>query len=520
MVQPLGEESDRAGLDRRELLLAAAALGLLGPSAARAQGLPLGEAKSFSPDNVDRLARALAAKPYVPPTKSLPPEMTNLSYDEYRMLRFDRANLLWKGGRVVAEPMMRGGYFLDRVTLFSVENGRARPIGFDAKQFSYPPDRPMPRDPELGFSGVRFLGPINSPDVFDEIAVFQGASYFRSLGRNQLYGLSARGLAIGSGGPAEQFPLFRSFWLERSRDGGAVILHALLDGPSIAGAYHMTIRTGQATTFDIDARLYPRNEISVAGVAPMSSMFMFGPGSRRRFDDFRPAVHDSDGLEMWTGAGDRLWRPLANPTQVTVSAFADVNPRGFGLMQRARSFRDFSDAEVQYEKRPSLWVEPLEPWGAGTVQLLELPTDNETTDNIVAFWRPEQPWTAGHEVRLRYRLHWTDRSPTPNPPARVVATRTGASFAGSHPDGRRHYAIDFERGDNLRDLTDIRAVAATSAGVLSPVRLQAISGGAGAEAVRASFELAPPASGAAELRLMLERGGQSISENWLTRWTA
>jgi glucans biosynthesis protein len=319
--------------DRRELLFALAAIGFSGG----AMAAPV-KASSFRPEQVDALARAMAGRAFVAPDVKLPPALSALSYDDYRDIRFDRRHALWTGkGRIIAEPMLRGWLAKDKVELFEVAGGEANPYPFDPARFDFA-KRGLkgPADPTVGFSGIRFLGPINAADRLDEIGVFQGASYFRSLGRNQLYGISARGLALGTGGPQEEFPLFRTFWLEQPDGAGeAIRVHALLDSPSIAGAYHFTIRAGETTVFDVEARLYPRTLVGAPGVAPMSSMFLFGPGSARRFDDFRRAVHDSDGLEMWTGKGERLWRPLANPTSLAVSAFADENPKGFGFVGRA-----------------------------------------------------------------------------------------------------------------------------------------------------------------------------------------
>jgi len=493
--------------DRRGALLALAAFGLAGPVHA---ALPVA---AFSPLRVDALARSLAARPYVAPAKVLPPSLARIGYDGYRRHRFDRGQAIWAGdpARFIAEPMMRGWLFKEKVELFTVADGRAVPVAFDPTQFSFPAGTKAPSDPDTGFSGVRFLHPINRGDVMDEIAVFQGASYFRAVGRGQLYGLSARGLGIGTGGPKEEFPIFRAFWLEHPSPD-ALRVHALLDGPSVTGAYHMIIRPGDETRFDVEARLYPRVRIHTPGVAPMSSMFLFSGGGRR-FDDFRPAVHDSDGLEIWTGRGERLWRPLANPNSIQISVFDDDNPRGFGLMQRARSFSDYQDMEARYEKRPSLWVEPVGNWGAGSVQLLEMPAHDETGDNIAAFWRPKAPWMPGREVRLAYRLRWGERSSAPNDVARVVATRTGLDIVGGKSSNRRRYAIDFEGTPALSTLQDVHPVASASAGAMTPVRLEALPGG---RAVRASFEFAPPPAGVAELRLALA----GKSETWLSRWTA
>jgi glucans biosynthesis protein len=503
--------------DRRELLFALAAIGFSGG----AMAAPV-KASSFRPEQVDALARAMAGRAFVAPDVKLPPALSTLSYDDYRDIRFDRRHALWTGkGRIIAEPMLRGWLAKDKVELFEVAGVEANPYPFDPARFDFA-KRGLkgPADPAVGFSGIRFLGPINAAGRLDEIGVFQGASYFRSLGRNQLYGISARGLALGTGGPQEEFPLFRTFWLEQPDGAGeAIRVHALLDSPSIAGAYHFTIRAGETTVFDVEARLYPRTLVGAPGVAPMSSMFLFGPGSARRFDDFRRAVHDSDGLEMWTGKGERLWRPLANPTSLAVSAFADENPKGFGLIQRARSFAAYDDLEARYDLRPSLWVEPLAGWGPGSVQLIEIPAADETGDNIAAFWRPRDPWRPGREVRLRYRLHWGPGSTAPRDVARVMATRAGATVIGIRRDNRRHFAIDFEASEALANLDPVRAVAVTSAGSLSEVRLQALPGAEPEGGrVRASFDLDPPASGPAELRLALVRDGRPASETWLMRW--
>lgn len=492
---------------------------LLGAAAGAALGLPVDAVRAASPfsaANVDRLARRLAAAPYRPPRTDVPPDLAAIGYDGYRGLRPARSRLIFPESPVRLEPMPRGGpLYRDRIELSTVEGGQAELIPFDPTAYAeVPAGVTLPNDPDFGFSGFRLLGALNRSEVLDEIAVFQGASYFRALGRGSLYGLSARGLALGTGGPAEEFPIFRAFWIERPASDGSLRVHALLDGPSVAGGFHMDIRPGETTRFDIDARLYPRVPIAAACVAPMSSMFRSGPSSARRFDDYRPAVHDSDGLEIWTGDGERLWRPLGNPTALAISAFTDPSPKGFGLMQRSREFGDFEDAEAHYHQRPNLWVEPLGDWGRGSVQLLEIPTENEYHDNVAAFWRPAAPWPARREVRLRYRLHWGNAGMAPKAPLRVKATRAGARFASNQSENARFYAVDYEPDRSVGELSNLSPVVSASAGAISDVRLEIIPGGL----ARASFAFAPPASGTADLRLNLARGGATIGETWVMRW--
>jgi glucans biosynthesis protein len=254
----------------------------------------------------------------------------------------------------------------------------------------------------LGFAGFRVHAPINRPGEFDEFCVFLGASYFRAVGRGQSYGLSARGLAIGTGTPRpEEFPRFRTFWLERPQPrGNTLVIHALLDSHSTTGAFRFTVRPGDTTVMDVESIVFPRIAIQEIGVAPLTSMYYFSGRDHARPDavrpdDWRAAVHDSDGLGVATGRSERLWRPLINPAAVQFSAFMDANPRGFGLTQRKRAFNDFGDLQVLYGRRPSLWVEPIGDWGVGAVDLVEIPTNSEYHDNIVAFWRGTEPLRAG-----------------------------------------------------------------------------------------------------------------------------
>ncbi|HLT43596.1 MAG TPA: glucan biosynthesis protein G [Luteimonas sp.] len=515
---------------RRHLIAAGASLPLLcalpgllpAARAAEAAAAPF-DAVPFDDNTVPALARALASRAYVAPSRALPAALDAIDYDQFRDYRYRPEQALWRedGGGFQAQLFHRGFIFKDRVDLHTVEDGRATPLVYRRERFDFGPQAPPPDDPALGHAGFRLHAPVNREDHFDELAVFLGASYFRAVARGLVYGLSARGLALGTGEPGpEEFPLFRAFWLERpARDAGAAVVHALLDGPGVAGAYRFELRpAGAETTIDVDARLYPRVALGNAGIAPLTSMFEFDHGDRAGVDDFRPAVHDSDGLALLTGSGEQIWRPLRNPPQVSHSGFQDVDPRGFGLMQRKRDFADFQDAEAHYEKRPSAWVEPRGAWGAGEVHLVELPTGNEFADNIVAFWRPREPLAAGREHRFEYRLHWSAGHAWRPELARVAATRSGeADGEGVRP---RQFVIDLEGGrlDALAGDAAPRIEASASAGELrNPVAYRLGDSGRW----RMSFDLAPGAAGVVELRArLLDAGGEPLSETWLSRWPA
>ncbi len=373
-------------LSRRHVLGLLGALSALGFAPAQAEelaGATLGPTTPFDPEMVVARARALAAAPYAAPP-AVSQDWLDISYDDFRGIWFDTRHTLYRGtpGAVQAEFFVAGLYFPHKIGIHAVEKDQSREVQFGLRLFDTTDKFPALPEDGTGFAGFRLLGELEVEDRFQEYAVFQGASYFRAIGRGQAYGISARGLALNTAadGP-EEFPVFRDFWIEAAEPGAAeVTVHALMDSPSIAGAYSFTITKGETTEMTVSARLFPRVELTTVGIAPGTSMFLFSDINRTRFDDFREAVHDSDGLLILNGAGEALWRPLTNPKAVEVSAFADTSPRGFGLMQRARQPGDYNDLVAHYERRPSLWVEPPGDWGQGSVMLVEIPTDKEIND--------------------------------------------------------------------------------------------------------------------------------------------
>ena len=461
-------------------------------------------------------AEELAKQEYVPPP-SQPDSASRLSYDQYRAIRFQKGASIWaRQNRTFTLDLFHPGFIFDTpVNINLVIGGVGTRVLFKNDLFEFGPEAGSPPahdEDEAGYSGFRVRAAINKPDTLDEFLAFQGASYFRAVARDQVYGLSARGLAIRTARPeGEEFPVFTDFWIERPAEKATeIVIHALLQSPSVVGAYTFTVKPGAETDMDVVATLFPRRQITNYGIAPLTSMFLFDPSVRGRFDDFRGAVHDSDGVEMLTGRGERVWRPLANPRALQVSAFIDRDPRGFGLLQRKRRFEDYQDAEARFDKRPSLWVEPKGNWGEGHVELVEIPTDREIHDNIVAYWQSATPLPAGQPSEFAYRLRWLVE-PLDTSLARVVATRSGASAA--NPE-QREFVIDF-RGASPPP-ADLEVSVSSSGGkILAPRGALVADTGA----YRVNFELAPERSDLVELRLVLTTKNQPWAETWLYRWT-
>ncbi|MEM9497839.1 MAG: glucan biosynthesis protein G [Pseudomonadota bacterium] len=494
---------------------------LLTTGVAAVAALPLGPAfpdTVFSHDTVIALAETLSRKAYEP-RPTVPQDWLDLTYDQYRDIRFPRPNGLWADTdrSYNVDFFAPGLYFPRAAKVHTVTDGVTQAVPFNLDLFDkgkLVPDLTK-QDDALGYSGLRLRTDLGHPDGKTEFCVFQGASYFRAIGIGQTYGLSARGLALRTGDPAgEEFPDFVQFWLEAPDAAQEnIVLHALMDSPSVSGAYRFDIRPGPQAVMDVSATLFPRVDLDNVGLGPLTSMFLFDQTNRVRFDDFRPAVHDSDGLLMWNGNGEMIWRPLANPARLQISSFVDNNPRGFGLMQRARGLSDFADLEALYHNRPGVWVEPRGDWGKGTVTLVEIPTDKEIYDNIVAYWRPADPLPAGQRTSLSYRLNWCAEAPVANDLPRVVNSAMGAHVFG---EGRLA-VIDFEEHPLFDDGPDSLVVhthsphVETSDGVLQ--RNPATGG------LRLVFSFDPKDRNHVELRAQLRKDGAQASEVWLYRWT-
>jgi periplasmic glucans biosynthesis protein len=516
---------------RRDWLKAVAALSASALArSARAQAgeelKHLGEPQPFDYARLKGRARALAAGPYRKPAASIPDAIEKMGYDQYQAIEYRREHGLWanQDGAFEARFFHLGMFFHSPVRMYELVKGQAYELAYDPAMFRYGKKsglNPAALPADLGFAGFRL---IYQTDRERDVAAFLGASYFRAVGGELQYGLSARALAVDTGmGRPEEFPLFTHFWLERPPPGSdRAIVYALLDSPSVAGAYRFEIVPGWTLLMDVDAALYPRAPIERLGVAPLTSMFLHAENDRRVADDWRPEIHDSDGLSLWSGRGEWIWRPLTNPAQLRFNAYQDENPRGFGLLQRDRDFEHYQDDGAYYDRRPSLWVEPRSNWGKGSVQLVELPTKDETFDNIVAFWNPQEKPQPGQELLFAYRLYWGAQAPFGPSLARVAATRTGIGGTVGRPRAYPswRFVVDFSGGalPMIGAKTEVEAVITLSRGELENVStrpLPSLHGYRVTFDVKAIGEKPQPV----DLRLYLRLGTQALSETWLYQWS-
>jgi periplasmic glucans biosynthesis protein len=482
---------------------------------AQAAPPPADAGEAIGPDHVQKLAQQLATRPFVKPKMDVPDPFNKLTVEQYREIRFRREQAAWRGDKLDYElQMFPMGWLYDApVELWLVDGGRGRQLRADGTLFTVGVAG-APQAAPFGFSGFRVHGPINRSDYLDEYVLFQGASYFRAVGRGQNYGMSARGLAINTARPGgEEIPMFRGFWIEKPKPGAAeLVVHALLDSPSVTGAYRFGVQPGAATILDVDVTLYPRRELTYVGFAPLNSMFLTGAAHRRIQGDIRPAVHDSEGLAILNGRGERIWRPLTNPKKLQTSAFVDKDPKGFGLSQRDRSFASYEDIDARYERRPTVWVETKGAWGDGAIELLEIPVEEEIHDNVTVFWRPAKPIEVDKPFKIAYKLHWADAVPVAWTGARVRKTRIGAV----NKKGLIPFAIDFD-GPALKEGKELPVADVTATG--GTVQSALVQRHAEIDGLRCTFELAPGTSELVELRLALKSNDQLVSENWLYRWT-
>jgi len=510
-------------------MAALAALGLT-PEALASQGLKLARAQPFSFDALMSNARTLATRPFAPPPPLPRAVLDRIDYEAHGKIKFKPDMALFAGGPG-AYPVTffhLGRYFQTPVHMYVLDDGSAKAseIVYDPRYFEMPKDSPAHELPKgAGFAGFRFQeSRLGDQDKLswkkNDWTAFLGASYFRAIGALYQYGLSARGIAIdvAVADRPEEFPSFTQFYFAPPAKGSKrVTVYALLEGPSVTGAFRFDMERDAGVLMDIECGLFLRRDVARLGIAPATSMFWFSESVKQTAIDWRPEVHDSDGLAMWNGAGERIWRPLNNPPRTMASAFSDKTPRGFGLLQRDRNFDHYQDG-VNYDKRPSLWVEPLGDWGEGAVQLVEIPTDDEINDNIVAMWVPKAPARAGSEYHLKYRLHWLADEPYPTPLARCVATRLGRGGQPGQPrpPGVHKFIVEF-KGAPLEKIpfgVKPEAVLSASRGTFSYVFTEAVPDGVSGH-WRAQFDLTADGKEPIDLRLFIRLGEQTLSETWL-----
>ncbi|MEM8571119.1 MAG: glucan biosynthesis protein D [Pseudomonadota bacterium] len=474
-----------------------------------------GPSEPFSFGELKARAEALSRTPYVAPEISHPEILEQIDYEAHWRISF-RPEATVKVGDVPLQFFHVGTFFRAPVKMSIVDNGQAREIRYSRNYFDMPDDSPAQGlGEDAGFAGFRIM----RDDLKTDWISFLGGAYFRTDGAEMQYGLSARGIAIDTGlATPEEFPRFTEFYIEDSVNPDTnVVIYAMMDGPSVTGAYRMEIANADGQIMDIQSELYFREAVERLGVAPLTSMFWYSETLRMQAFSWRPEVHDSDGLSILTGAGEQIWRPLNNPPRTVTSSFSDQSPKGFGLIQRDRHFYNYEDDGVFYERRPSVWIETVGDWGAGAVQLVEIPTDDEIYDNIVAYWLPEDLPDAGDARAFNYRLHWGTREPHDSGLALTEATRIGAGGVPGQPRpaDQIKIVIDFE-GESLEGLTAGHGVepviSAGPAEVINPYVLPI----ARHDGWRLIFDLRTPADlETLDIRAFLTFEDVPLTETWL-----
>ena len=473
---------------------------------------------AFDFEDVAGLARRKARAPFVPQDRAQPQELELLGYDRYRDIRFRPDRAIWRAEGLPFDLMFfHRAQSNPRVRMSEIVDGKARHIPYDSADFDFGKNTLSPETwGELDYAGLRVHYHLNGPEYKDELIVFLGASYFRALARGTRYGLSVRGLAVDTiGGDGEEFPYFPEFWIVKpAPDARSLRMLALLDSERVSGAYQFDVVPGDETVIEVRARLYLRAPIRTLGLAPLTTMYQFGENQPHR-TDFRPEVHDSDGLMVATGDGEWIWRPLINPNQVLTTSFSMRELKGFGLMQRDRSFTSYEDPEARYDLRPSAWIEPVGSWGPGRVELVQLHTPNETNDNVVAYWVPDQLPAPGEPLDFAYRLHWQGARLVQEPPgARVVQSRVGRGYR-ELADDEHQFQVDFI-GPSLAALppsAPVKAVVSAPANgeILETNAYQVEATGAWRMMVLVK-QL--DASQPVELRGYLQNGADVLTETW------
>ena len=523
LKSPYSRRSVLKGLGASLLLLSSTAL--TGPAMAQEQA-----SFAFDFDSFSGRMQALAGSAFAPVSVVIPEPLHDLDYDSYRRIQYRPEASKWAeddlGYRLQAFHL--GWLYNEPVKVFEIEAGTAHAVDFTPNDFQYHDttvEEGALANPFPGVAGLRVNYPLNRPEAFDELVTFLGASYFRSLGRDNIYGLSARGIVLNSWVDLpEEFPRFTEFYVEKPQAGGPLTVYAALDSQSLTGAYRFVITpasdAAQETTMDVTARLYFRSDVQELGIAPLTSMFLYAEANRGGFDDYRPQVHDSNGLLLERESGEVMWRALNNGTTLGNTYLWENNPRAFGLYQRGRDFETYQDAGAHYERRPSLRIEPVGDWGQGMVRLIEIPARLEADDNIVAFWIPAEPALAGQAREFSYRMIWGNLDPDANATTAYVAeTRSGMGGVSGveNATNLRKFVVDFKGGEiqNFPDGTPIDVLTTVSGGVVRNSVLSRIEANG---AWRLVMDVETDEGAALELKAYLVGLGRTLTETWLYQW--
>lgn len=463
-----------------------------------------------------------AGRDYVVNDHNLSDELKNIDYETYRQIRFNPEQALWSGENEYEVQFFHPGFLYQQpvsVVTIAPDNSENL-VAFDSNDFIYEKNAQSLAgltDENSGYAGFRLHYPIKDKEYKDEFAVFLGASYFRLVGENQIYGISARGLAINTAMPeGEEFPHFTKFWLIEPREGQPIKIYARLESPSVAGAYSFEIMPGKDTTMKVKSWIFAREDVDKLGIAPFTSMFLYGENSQIRRDDYRPEVHDSDGVMMLNHAGEIIWRPLTNPTRLQITSLSDPAPQGFGMLQRDTDFANYLDAEANYHLRPSLWVKPKQGFDKGKLEIVEIPTDSEVHDNIVAYWVPAEPFLAGQSRYFEYELKTVEKQPMRYGLATVERTRQGISqlpgFETTEERNVRRFVVDFNVPDGMQlKAEDVNLILDASHGAVEQARVYDVDGG---NSIRVTFLVIPEGDAVVDMRMFLNKDETQMSEIW------
>ncbi len=469
-------------------------------------------------------ARTSATESYEQDDHGLNSKLKEIDYTTYRSIRFKPEQSLWHGENDYELQFFHPGFLYEYpVTIHTIgESNKPERLAFNSDMFNYDGSASGLAgltDEKSGFAGFRVHYPIKNEEYKDEFAVFLGASYFRLVGKNQVYGISARGLAIDTAlAKGEEFPHFTEFWIIEPSKGKPITIYARLESPSVAGAYKFVIQPDVDTSVKVESWLFARDDVNKLGIAPFTSMFLYGENTEKRHDDYRPEVHDSDGVLMVTHADEEIWRPLTNPARLQVTSLSDANPKGFGMLQRDGKWDNYLDAEANYHLRPGLWVTPEAGFEKGRLEVVEIPTKSEIHDNIVAFWTPEKPFKAGESLYFAYELKTVEQNPFVSELASVVRTRQGKAvlpgdeFKDDALSTTRQFSVDFIAPSDIAfDNESMKLVVQGTNGTISQQRLYPVADG---QEWRATFFVKPKEKQTVDMRAYIEKDGKRVSEVW------